>query len=144
MQNAIINGLIERLSVLAIILALAAPICKGQTDPDPHSDGAGTFFNTNANPYFQSGLSGQCTWYVWGRCATNGWILDFKRDAGHWGDASQYYDLAMPTGGRGQLPKLYSIQCTYPGSKPEFGTSHVAYVVHVQDETIGTYLNSTS
>jgi len=86
----------------------------------------GHWFNAG-NP-FSPRFRGQCTWYVWGRCAeaSNGaWLPNYL------GNANGWYAGTTNGGAKNQTPAVGAIMCT-----PDLArrTGHVSYVVQVNND----------
>ena len=109
------------LGLLTLLFFCLLPHASRAQGQDPSGRTSGYYF-TNGNPYYNAGYNGQCTWYVWGRCAETGWNIGFT------GNAIDYYGNVQNAGGRDMSPGVGAIQCL---ALTQYG--HVAYVVQVND-----------
>ena len=129
------------LTIILVSLFLVLPHRgEAQTPTDTGNQGTGTTnYLSNTNPYYawdqsngyiypNTWLVGQCTWYVWGRCADTGWVLNSAPGA------NTEYSAITNGSGKGLTPQVGAIECCYygPSSSPVY---HVCYVYHVDSAT---------
>lgn len=111
------------LSIILVAIILVAQfsfisnVMAASTEPDL----GGTAYN-GANPFAQSGLSGQCTWYAWGRTyELTGIDLPCR------GNANTWYDVAAQNGFTvSGTPRENSVICWEGGAFADYG--HVGFV----------------
>lgn len=115
-------------ALFALLLCLLASraICAQTGTKDPNRDMNSSYF-ISGNPYYTSldkngnhWLFGQCTWYVWGRCAETGWNI------GYTGNATDYYNNVLRASGKDLNPQVGDIMCLSLTSN-----GHVGIVVQV-------------
>ena len=120
----------SRLIVLSVMLFFSicpTGYCYQTAASDPNRNINSAYFTTG-NPYYNSlqngqhWLYGQCTWYVWGRCAENNWNIGFT------GNANGFYNNVVGYSGKDLNPQLGDIMCL-PVLDPAHG--HVSFVVQV-------------
>ena len=109
------------LGLLTFLFFCLLPHASQAQGQDPSGRTSGYYFTTG-NPFYNAGYKGQCTWYVWGRCAETGWNIGFT------GNAVDYYGNVRNAGGRDMSPGVGAIQCL---ALTQYG--HVAYVVQVNN-----------
>ena len=118
-------------TVLALLFFCGSTTYVAAQSQDPNPGASGPLFYSNQNPYYRVGLQGQCTWYVWGRCAQAGWALNAAPGA----DNEYNNGVITNGGGKGNLPQPGAIMClsyTYLDANKHLVTGyHVAYVFYV-------------
>ena len=117
---------IRSIRVLVLLILLCSAListghCQQILPSDPNRDMNSVYYTTG-NPYYNAGYSGQCTWYVWGRCKEIGW------DIGYTLDANGYYKNVKGESGEDLTPQVGDIMCL-PVLDPIHG--HVSIVVQV-------------
>lgn len=115
------------LALCCLLSAQSAFASYQKAASDPNRNMNSSFFITGNDYYnsLQNGqhwLFGQCTWYVWGRCAESGWRINFT------GNANDFYNNVQNSSGKDLNPQVGDIMCL-PMLDPAHG--HVSIVVQV-------------
>lgn len=126
-----VGGLIvlATLVTLGSILSTQTIFAAQKAATDPNRDINSSYFTTGNDYYLslqngQHWLYGQCTWYVWGRCAESGWRINYT------GNANGFYDNVQNSSGKDMTPQIGDIMCL-PLLDPAHG--HVSVVVQVNN-----------
>lgn len=114
---------------LCAILVSSGSMARAQ-NPSPNDP----LFYSIKNPYYKYDhdnnktdfLVKECTWFVWGRCAKAGWIVNTTLGA------DKFLSTVTNGSGTGMEPRVGAIECSKSESKT--GTVyHVAYVTSVEN-----------
>lgn len=122
-SNAVIIGIVSAAVVVIIVTASFFETGGGEALEEPN------FYNLDAyvikNPYAQSGLYGQCTWFAWGRFyELYGYSPGFTGDG--WHCAEQLVEAHPDTW---ELSDTPTDLCVFSG----VGVNHVGIVLYYRD-----------